>query len=215
MRNRFIKYAIFKPKELKEMLNLGMLLLIFENHFLSAKFSMLRVINNIIDRCFFTITFIIGVQLPAFIIQYKHRLSGHLSEAELHLVQFQSIADQHYQGDLSAMVLKYKANSEPSIVNTADIINQLVLRVDYLQAQLIAITNSPYIEQIFNFVVHADRGIIRDTLIDFSITIPLEVNALTTGAIIAIVGLLVKEIFVYFTKLLRNRLWPDFQTNKL
>ena len=191
-----------------------MVLLFFANNYLSDSSSMFRVINNIIDRCFFTITFILGVQIPAFIIQYKHRLSGHLSEAKLHLVQFQTIADQHYQGDLSAMIMKYQTNSEPSIVNTAEIIKQLVLRVEFLELQLNAIINNAYIEQVFNFIVYADRTIIRDTLIDFSITIPLELNALATGAIIAIVGLLIKEVSSYIFKLFSKNIWPDLQSNK-
>jgi dUTPase len=170
---------------------------------------MFRIINNIIDRCFFTITFIIGVQLPAFIIQYKHRLSGHLSESKLHLVQFQTIADQHYQGDLSAMVIKYQTNSEPSIVNTADIINQLIVRVNYLQEQLSAVTNNAYIDQIINIIINADKAIIRDTLIDFSIAIPLEVNALSTGVILAISALLMKEAFDYLLKGLKQKFWPE------
>jgi hypothetical protein len=175
---------------------------------------MFRVINNMIDRCFFTITFILGVQLPAFIIQYKHRVSGHLTEAESHLVQFQTIADQHYQGDLSAMIIKYQTNSEPSIVNTAELINQLISRVDYLQTQLNAVMNNVYTEQVVNFILHADRTIVRDTLIDFSLTIPLELNAIGTGAIIAMMSLLIKEISSYLFKLLSKKLWPDLHSNK-
>jgi hypothetical protein len=192
-----------------------MLLLLIDNSYLSDKLSMFRVINNIIDRCFFTITFILGVQLPAFIIQYKHRLSGHLAEAKSHLVQFQTIADQHYHGDLSAMVIKYQTNSEPSIINTAEVINQLISRVDYLQTQLSAVMNNAYTEQVINFILHADRKIIRDTLFDFSLTIPLELNALGTGATIAIVGLLLKEISSYIFKLINKKLWPDHQSTKL
>jgi len=191
-----------------------MLLLFIEDSYLSDSFYMFRVINNIIDRCFFTITFILGVQLPAFIIQYKHRLSGHLSEAKLHLVQFQTIADQHYQGDLSAMIMKYQTNTEPSIVSTVEIINQLVLRVEYLQHQLNAIANNSYIEQLANFVVYADRTIIRDSLFDFSIAIPLEINALATGIIIAITGLLIKEFIIYFSRFLSKKLWPDLHVTK-
>ena len=191
-----------------------MLLLSFINSYLRDKLSMFRVINNIIDRCIFTTTFIVGVQLPAFIIQYKHRLSGHLSEANSHLVEFQTIADLHYKGDLSAMVMKYQTNSEPSIVNTAEIINQLILRVEYLQLQLNAVMNNVYIEQVFDFILHADRAIIRDTLVDFSLTIPLELNALSTGAVIAIVGLLIKEIASYLFKLFSKKAWPDSHSNK-
>jgi hypothetical protein len=191
-----------------------MLLLLISNSYLSDKLSMFRVINNMIDRCFFTITFILGVQLPAFIIQYKHRVSGHLTEAESHLVQFQTIADQHYQGDLSAMIIKYQTNSEPSIVNTAELINQLISRVDYLQTQLNAVMNNVYTEQVVNFILHADRTIVRDTLIDFSLTIPLELNAIGTGAIIAMMSLLIKEISSYLFKLLSKKLWPDLHSNK-
>lgn len=191
-----------------------MLLLLISNSYLSDKLSMFRVINNMIDRCFFTITFILGVQLPAFIIQYKHRVSGHLTEAESHLVQFQTIADQHYQGDLSAMIIKYQTNSEPSIVNTAELINQLISRVDYLQTQLNAVMNNVYTEQVVNFILHADKTIVRDTLIDFSLTIPLELNAIGTGAIIAMMSLLIKEISSYLFKLLSKKLWPDLHSNK-
>ena len=188
-----------------------MLMLFFVNIYLSDKLAMFRVINNIIDRCFFTVTFIVGVQLPAFIIQYKHRLSGHLSEAKLHLVEFQNIADLHYQGNLSAMITKYQANSEPSIVNTAEIINQLVIRVEYLQSQLSVITSDVYIERIYNFIVYGDKVIIKDTLTDFSLTIPLEINALSTGAVIAIAGLIAKEIIVSLLRLLGKKMSLNHQ----
>jgi len=170
---------------------------------------MFRIINNIIDRCFFTVTFILGVQLPELIIQYQHRLSGHLTEANLHLLQFQTIADKHYQGDLSAMVMKYQANAEASIVSTADIINQLITRVDYLQHQLSTITESTYIEQVINTILHADKMIIRQTIMEFSMAIPLTVNALATGVIVAISGLLIKEIFTFFIRYISKKLWPE------
>jgi hypothetical protein len=169
---------------------------------------MLRIINNIIDRCFFTITFILGVQLPEFIIQYQHRLSGHLTEAKLHLLKFQTIADQHYQGDLSAMVMKYHENTESSIVSTANVINQLITRVDYLQQQLFTITESNYLEQVINTILYADRMIIRQTIIEFSMAIPLTLNALTTGAALAITGLLIKEVFSYSIRYFSKKLWP-------
>ncbi len=57
---------------------------------------MLTLINNIIDRCFFTVTFILGVQLPEFMQQYQQRLGGHLAEAQSQLAQFEVIAQQHF-----------------------------------------------------------------------------------------------------------------------
>ncbi|NQZ22002.1 MAG: DUF2937 family protein [Colwellia sp.] len=173
---------------------------------------MFRIINNIIDRCFFTVTFILGVQLPELIIQYQHRLSGHLTEAKLHLFQFQTIADRHFQGDLSAMVIKYQENTEPSIVSTANIINQVITRVDYLQQQLSIITESSYIEQVINTIMYADRIIIRQTIIEFSMAIPLSLNALTTGAVFAIAGLLIKETLSYVIRCITKKLWPELSS---
>jgi hypothetical protein len=154
------------------------------------------------------------VQLPGLIIQYKHRLSGHLSEAELHLVQFKTIADRHYQGDLSAMIIKYQANSELSIVNTAEIIMQLMSRVDYLQSQLSGLSKNAYIEQVYNFIIYADITIIKDTLTDFSITIPLAINALVTGAVIAIFSLLIKEIVGYLIRMISKKMSSEKQFKK-
>ncbi len=170
---------------------------------------MFRIVNNIIERCFFTVAFILGVQLPELLIQYQHRLSGHLTEAKLHLLQFQTIADKHFQGDLSAMVLKYQENTESSIVSTANIINQLITRVDYLQQQLIIITESSYIEQVINTIMYADRTIIRQAIMEFSMAIPLNLNALTTGAVFAITGLLIKELFRYTILYINKKLKPE------
>jgi hypothetical protein len=174
---------------------------------------MFRIVNNIIDRCFFTVTFILGVQLPELLIQYQHRLSGHLTEAKLHLLQFQTIADKHFQGDLSAMVIKYQENTESSIVSTANIINQLMTRVDYLQQQLIIITESSYIEQVINTMMYADRTIIRQAIVEFSMAIPLSINALATGAVFALTGLIIKELVSYFIRYINKKVRPEFSSH--
>ena len=44
---------------------------------------MLKILSTLFDRCLFTLTFILGLQLPEFIQQYSQRLSGHLNEALL------------------------------------------------------------------------------------------------------------------------------------
>jgi hypothetical protein len=170
---------------------------------------MFSLFNNIIDRCFFTFSFILGVQLPALIQQYNQRLAGHLSEAKLQLSQFQSIANQHYQGDLLEMVVKYQKNTEASIVSTGDLIQQLIARIDHLQQQTALLLDFNYLKQVSNFILYSDKQIVLATLNDFSLSIPLEVNALCTGAFIAIFGLLIKELGVFLMKRLGQKLWPE------
>jgi len=148
---------------------------------------MLALINNIIDRCFFTVTFIIGVQLPEFIQQYQQRLTGHLGEAQSQLDQFTIIAQQHFDGSLVAMITSYKDNNEPS-------------SVDYLSSHLAQITQADYLHSVYQFIWHLDQQIASGTAEHFSMAIPLELNAIATGGTLAIGALILKELTVYLVK---------------
>lgn len=172
---------------------------------------MFALINNILDRCFFTVTFIIGVQLPEFMQQYQQRLSGHLNEAQLQLEEFQVIAQQHFDGSLLTMITRYKNNSESSIISTGELIERLSARVEYLNIHLEQITTTDYLSNIYQFIWHLDKQIATDTAEKFSMAIPLELNAIATGSIFAISALLVKELSVSTTKyFLKNK-----QTNQI
>lgn len=155
---------------------------------------MLTIINTVIDRCFFTITFILGVQLPEFIQQYQQRLSGHLNEAKLQLAQFETIAQQHFDGSLVSMITRYKSNNEASIVNTGELIERLLERIQYLTAHLEQINTTNYLDSLYRFIRHLDQQIAIATAEHFSMAIPLELEAIATGAVIAITALVIKEL---------------------
>lgn len=162
---------------------------------------MLALINNILDRCFFTVTFILGVQLPEFMQQYQQRLAGHLNEAQLQLEQFETIAQQHFDGNLITMITRYKNNSEAAIVSTGELIERLSVRVQYLKSHLEEITASDYLSSIYQFIWHLDRQIAAGTAEDFSMAIPLELHAIATGASFAIGALIIKELILVAVKL--------------
>ncbi|MGB1262608.1 MAG: DUF2937 family protein [Cognaticolwellia sp.] len=157
---------------------------------------MFALINNIIDRCFFTVTFILGVQLPEFIQQYQQRLAGHLGEAKSQLAQFDLIADQHFDGNLITMITSYKGNSESSIISTGELIERLSRRVDYLSNHLEQITRSEYLNRVYQFIFNLDKQIASGTAESFSMAIPLELNAMATGATLAITALILKELTI-------------------
>ncbi len=161
---------------------------------------MLALINNILDRCFFTVTFIIGVQLPEFMQQYQQRLAGHLNEAQLQLAQFQDIAQQHFDGSLITMITRYKNNSEASIISTGELIERLSTRVEYLTTHLAQINTTDYVNSIYQFIWHLDKQIAAGTVENFSMAIPLELHAIATGATLAITALIAKEILVIAVK---------------
>ena len=161
---------------------------------------MFTLINNIIDRCFFTAIFILGVQLPEFMQQYQQRLAGHLAEAQSQLNQFEIIAQQHFDGSIITMVTRYKDNSEAAIVSTGELIERLSLRVEYLSTHLAQITQSDYLHNVYLFIWHLDNEIARGTAEHFSMAIPLEINAIATGGTLAITALILKTITVNLIK---------------
>lgn len=146
---------------------------------------MFTLINTLIDRCLFTLMFIAGVQFPEFINQYIQRLSGHLEESKTQLLQFQSLAEQHFDGKLSLLVKQYKTNSDPVIVDSATVIEQLVERTVYLENHLALINTSDYVDQVYYFLTHLDSQIFIKTTEFYTLAIPLSVSALSTGFIIA------------------------------
>ena len=161
---------------------------------------MLALINNVIDRCFFTVTFILGVQLPEFMQQYQQRLAGHLAEAKLQLGQFEAIAHQHFDGSLIAMITRYKSNSDASIISTGELIERLTARVEYLTNHLQQITQSDYLHSVYQFALHLDQQIATGTAEHFAMAIPLELNAIATGGTLAIFALLLKESTTFAVK---------------
>lgn len=161
---------------------------------------MFTLINNVIDRCFFTLTFILGVQLPEFMQQYQQRLAGHLAEASSQLAQFELIAQQHFDGNLITMITRYKDNTEASIISTGELIERLSVRVDYLASHLAQISQADYLHSMYQLIWHLDQEIARGTAEHFSMAIPLELNAIATGGTLAIGVLLLKELTVFSVK---------------
>ncbi|WP_426357650.1 DUF2937 family protein [Pseudocolwellia sp. HL-MZ19] len=147
---------------------------------------MLRILSTLFDRCLFTLTFIIGLQLPEFIQQYSQRLSGHLNEALLQLSDYQLIADRHFDGKLSLMVDKYLTNSEPSINETGNIISKVSDRVTDLQGHLSNLQDVEYIKRVFYFVTEFDESMAQATIQQYQLAIPLSLPALISGAIFAL-----------------------------
>jgi len=161
---------------------------------------MFTLINNVIDRCFFTLTFILGVQLPEFMQQYQQRLAGQLAEASAQLNQFENIAQQHFDGSLITMITHYKDNTDASIISTGELIERLSVRVEYLASHLTQITQTDYLHSVYQFIWRLDQDIARGTAEHFSMAIPLELNAIATGATLAIAALLLKELMLFTIK---------------
>lgn len=147
---------------------------------------MFKLIKEIIDKILFTISFIIGVQLPAFINAYKQRLSGHLNEAHAQLDRFQQISEFQYGGDLQLLISHYLKNTDFSIQQTGQLIADLVNKVEYYQVLLKQLEDPSYINQLYSFITHIDINLAKATLNYFVLALPIESNAILTGLCFAL-----------------------------
>lgn len=154
-------------------------------------------IHRLFDRCLFTVTFIVGIQCPAFLTQYIQQLSGRLEEAKWQLSQYQTLADLHFNGSLSKLTEHYLANNDTIINKTGVIVNELINRRDYLAFQFTNLHNQPYLEQLWFFSTNVDKSIVKQTMTMFNLSIPLSIEALGTGFLIAILVMSLLQLCIY------------------
>jgi hypothetical protein len=146
---------------------------------------MIKFFTSIIDRIIFTLSFIAGVQAPEFIQQYVQRLSGHLDEAKFQLSQFQTIADMQFKGDLATLITRYQTNNDIAIQETGKIVNSTVERISSFEAQISQLQQNDYLNRLYYFAAEVDMPMAKATLENFKLAIPLEPEALITGAAFA------------------------------
>ena len=163
---------------------------------------MLKILSTLFDRCLFTLTFILGLQLPEFIQQYSQRLSGHLNEAISQLNEFKLIADRHFDGSLTTMINKYLINSEPSINETAKIIQNTTHRVSDLKDQLFNLQETEYVERVYYFITAFDESMAQATFQQYQLAIPLSLPAVISGALFALTVITLCHLIVYLFRVL-------------
>ncbi|MFD2166821.1 DUF2937 family protein [Thalassotalea euphylliae] len=145
----------------------------------------LNAIKSTIDYCLFTLGFVIAVQLPEFIQQYKQFLAGKLSESQWHLSSYQSIADQQFAGSLKALVDTYKQSDQLAIQQTGDHVATMVDRHNTITQQLNSFDTASYIDQIIAMISGIKIEDAQTVLSYYQLAVPLTVEAISTGVIFA------------------------------
>lgn len=161
---------------------------------------MFSLVNSLIEKCLFTLVFILGVQVPEFINQYIQRLSGHLEESKEQLKAFQLLAEQFHQGDLSLLIKQYRTNSDPMIMSTAELIEKLESRFNYLNAHISALNTDEYLQQLLTFFTQFDHQLLLKTAEFYQLAIPLNTHALATGFLLALITFLLNTLIMFYAK---------------
>ncbi len=138
---------------------------------------------------FFTAGLLVGIQLPAFIEQYRLRIDAQLTEARENLSGFQRTADLFFDGQLKALIAHYRSSDDPVFNADAENVLAIFNRVQMLTREQTAMAAAWY-RQASHVLFFAPDELRAGTLEAFSYSAPLNPQAIAwgiaTGFILAI-----------------------------
>ncbi|WP_028862213.1 DUF2937 family protein [Psychromonas aquimarina] len=152
----------------------------------------------------FTLTLLLGIQVPNFLQQYEHRLDAHYIEAEQQLQQYQNLADLYFGGSLQALIIKHKNSSENLFQDEAVLIENLMARFNYLQEQKDRLL-SPLSSRLYYLLAKLNSPLFIETKNNYQADIVLNKNAITVGLVFALSSTMMLEFLFYFLRLLTNK----------
>ncbi|WP_143870873.1 DUF2937 family protein [Catenovulum sediminis] len=147
----------------------------------------------------FSFALLVGIQIPAFIQQYKLVSTARLAEAELNLAGFQQSAEEFFGGSLEKLIVYYQQNEDVVLNANGRNINQIYLRVEQLkQEQKIFEQASPIV--FIHIVLDGRQEILQQTRQEYSYMVPLNPQAVVWAISTAcIFGLLFESLcFILF-----------------
>lgn len=160
---------------------------------------LLKRISDYIRLGIFAAGILIGVQAPAFVDQYEKRVDAHLIEAKEILNGFQNTANRYFEGDIQRLITHYRNSQDKVFEDDANNIEFIVNRVETLKKQQQALSTN-FLNQVRYLTLSADKELAFETFDNYSYVVPLNSQALISGAVIAVIFLLISDFFAFLTK---------------
>ena len=174
---------------------------------------MVSVVKRYSLQLVFTLSLLLGLQLPNFLQQYELRLQGHFIEAQQQLLQFQSLADKYFSGVLNALITKHKSSDDSLYRDEALVIETTYARVQFLQQKIDSLKN-PIWYRIVALVQQIKQPIFKETWAGYDANILLNKQAILVGLSVAMLFMLSLELFFYFVKLSISRLFYQVKSKR-
>lgn len=141
------------------------------------------------------ISLLIGLQVPSLIDQYQKRVDAHMREVTLNLQPFIDIANQYFDGDMERLLTLHRNSAAQPFKEEGLAIGQMLKRKMHFEAELTALrTDLPH--RALHVLLHGEAQIREEVLAQFSYTVPLDVDALSFGAGVALAVLLTVELLL-------------------
>jgi hypothetical protein len=129
--------------------------------------SILKIIEQTADRITIIIFAILFIQFPQFIVQYKQRLGGHVDELAIIIQQYKEVASLNGRS-LQEYINLFLDSGISEFVNTGEMMNLNLQRLDYLSSALNDLMSSTGFAQFFTFIRTMDYPIFQTTLTNFT-----------------------------------------------
>ncbi|WP_025562733.1 DUF2937 family protein [Psychromonas sp. SP041] len=171
---------------------------------------MLSVIKRYSLQLVFTLSLLLGLQLPNFLQQYELRLQGHFVEAQQQLAAFQSLANKYFSGDLSALITKHKSSEDNLYREEALVIDKTYSRVQFLQ-QKIDELKQPIWYRLGTLTQQINQPVFKETWSGYQANVLLNQQAILVGVSVAVIFMLSLELFFYLLKLVFYAVLPGIK----
>jgi hypothetical protein len=140
---------------------------------------------------------LLGIQIPNFVDQYEKRLDAHFIEVKENLRGYQEIADRYYDGSIPALIKKHEESDDKATREEAKPIRRMVERYQRFEGEK-RFLETDLAHKIAFISMRGDRELIRETWKNYSFMIPLNRDAVLSGAVSAAVLLVLIELVVLF-----------------
>jgi Protein of unknown function (DUF2937) len=142
---------------------------------------------------------LIGIQLPNLADQYEKRVDAHWREVAKNLLPFQEIADKYFGGSLAKLIELHRTSEARPFQEEGLAIEAMVKRKLRFEDDLAALKVS-LPEKIAHILLVGDREMMGETLAQYTYAVPLNQDAVITGAALAAVILLLLELLLAFVR---------------
>lgn len=156
----------------------------------------MKLIRDYARLLIFAAGILIGVQIPNFVDQYAKRISAHYAEAENNFSGYRQTADRNFGGDVAALLEHYAASRDSVFKSDAENVRRIYEREQAFARESNALKASLF-KRLFHVAFYADGVVLKETIAEFSYTVPLNADAIVCGLAL---GLLLSLLFDMLVK---------------
>lgn len=130
-------------------------------------------LSSMLDRIFVVLGALIFLQMPLFMQQYQHQLTGHVAELAWQMKAMESAASKSNKS-VTQFIQKFVGNEDIDIVYQGHIMEKVAKRWNHSSEALIALENASIIKRPWVFMYHLQYEILTATASSFQMGLLLS-----------------------------------------